>query len=185
LAWADERSTLAASVVKIAVIVLAGVAAAAALAGGAFAILYLTDDSGETATPCGDRSFGHVASLEPAGDGYRMRFDPAWFTSGVTANVAAAEDGVVEPGEPVPNDNYRVEEGHRLLTYLVPADTPVTVLTREGDPASFGATPVSVAQFAELVDGDAPVELYEPLDTGVWIRVNVDTVCSIDQQYAP
>ena len=69
-----------------------------------------------------------------------MRFDPAWFTSGVTANEAAAEDGVVEPGEPVPNDNYRIEEGHRLLTYLVPADTPVTVLTREGDPASFGAT---------------------------------------------
>ena len=73
-----------------------------------------------------------------------MRFDPEWFTSGVTANDAAAEDGAVEPGQPVPNDNYRVDEGHRLLTYLVPADTPVTVLTREGDPQSFGATPITV-----------------------------------------
>jgi len=54
------------------------------------------------------------------GDRYEVRFDPAWFTSGVTANTAAAEDGVIEPGEPVPNDNYRIEEGDRLLTYLVP-----------------------------------------------------------------
>jgi hypothetical protein len=173
--------------VKIAVIVLAGVAAVAALAAGVFATLYFTDDSDEptTAAVCGDRSYGHIASLKAEGDGYRMRFDPAWFTSGVTANEAAAEDGVVEPGEPVPNDNYRIEEGHRLLTYLVPADTKVTVLTREGDPANFGSTPVTVDELAQLVDGETPVELFEPLDTGVWIRVNVDTVCSIDQQYVP
>jgi hypothetical protein len=173
--------------VKIAVVVLAGVAAVAAVAAGVFAILYLTDDSAEPAVSaqCGDRTYGHIASLEPQGDGYRMRFDPAWFTSGVTANEAAAEDGVVEPGEPVPNDNYRIEEGHRLLTYLVPADTPVTVLTREGDPASFGETPITVDELAQLVAGQKPIELYEPLDTGVWIRVNVDSTCAIDQQYIP
>jgi hypothetical protein len=173
-------------VVKIAVIVLAGVAAAAAIAAGVFATLYLTDDSDEPAAAetC-DRSYGHISSLEPEGGGYRMRFDPAWFTSGVTANEAAAEDGVVEPGEPVPNDNYRIEEGHRLLTYLVPADAKVTVLTREGDPANFGATPVTVDELAQLVAGRTPVELFEPLDTGVWIGVNIDTVCSIDQQYVP
>jgi hypothetical protein len=173
--------------VKIAVIVLAGVAAVAAIAAGVFATLYLADDSDEPAATgaCGDRTYGHIASLKPDGDGYRMRFDPAWFTSGVTANVAAAEDGVVAPGEPVPNDNYRIEEGHRLLTYLVPADTPVTVLTREGDPASFGETSVTVEELRQLVAGEEPVELYEPLDTGVWIRVDVDTACSIDQQYIP
>lgn len=171
---------------KIALIALAVVAAAAAVTAGVFAGLYLTDDEDESAaTACGDRSFGHIATLTPDGDGYRMRFDPAWFTSGETANVAAAEDGVVEPGQPVPNDNYRIEEGHRLLTYLVPADTPVTVLTREGDPQSFGATPITVAELAQLVDGETPVELYEPLDTGVWIRVHIDTVCTIDQQYVP
>ena len=170
---------------KIALIALAVVAAAAAVAAGIFAGLYFTDDDETAATACGDRSFGHIATLTPDGDGYRMRFDPAWFTSGETANDAAAEDGVVEPGEPVPNDNYRIEEGHRLLTYLVPADTPVTVLTREGDPQSFGATPITVAELAQLVDGETPVELYEPLDTGVWIRVHIDTVCAIDQQYVP
>ena len=173
-------------IVKVALIVLAVVAAAAAVTAGVFAGLYYTDDEDETvAAACGDRSFGHIATLSPDGDGYRMRFDPAWFTSGETANDAAAEDGVVEPGQPVPNDNYRIEEGHRLLTYLVPADTPVTVLTREGDPQSFGATPITVAELAQLVDGEKPVELYEPLDTGVWIRVHIDTVCAIDQQYVP
>ena len=174
---------------KIAVIVLAGVAAAAAIAAGVFATLYFTDDSDEptaaVAASCGDRMYGHIASLKPDGDEYRMRFDPAWFTSGVTANVAAAEDGKVEPGEPVPNDNYVVDEGHRLLTYIVPSDTPVTVLTRQGDPANFGATSISVEELSQLVAGEKPIELFEPLDTGVWIRIHVDTVCSIDQQYVP
>ena len=169
---------------KIAVVVLAGVAAVAVVAAATFATLYLTDDSdGTAAAPCGDRSYGHIASLEPDGGAYRMRFDPAWFTSGETANVAAAEDGVVEPGEPVPNDNYRIEEGDRLLTYLVPADAKVTVLTRTAD--NFGSTPISVDELAQLVAGEQPVDLFEPLDTGVWVRVNIDTVCSIEQQYVP
>jgi len=174
--------------VKIAVIVLAGVAALAAAAAGVFAVLYLTDDPDETtsaAAPCGDRTYGHIATLKRDGDTYRMRFDPAWFTSGVTANEAAAEDGAVEPGQPVPNDNYKVEEGHRLLTYLVAPHAHVTVLTRQGDPANFGATPVSVDELAQLVAGQKPVDLFEPLDTGVWIAVKVDTVCSIEQQYSP
>ena len=172
---------------KIAVIVLAGVTAVAAITAGIFAVLYFTDDADETAAavPCGDREFGHINSLKRDGDGYRLRFDPAWFTSGVTANEAAAEDGAVEPGEPVPNDNYVVDESHRLLTYLVPADARVTVLTRHGDPANFGATEVGVDELAELVDGQKPVDLFEPLDSGVWIHFDVDTVCSVEQQYVP
>ena len=172
---------------KIAVIVLAGVAAVSAVTAGIFAVLFLTDDADETvaAAPCGDRQYGHIESLTRDGDGYRLRFDPAWFTGGVTANDAAAEDGAVEPGEAVPNDNYRIEEGHRLLTYIVPSDTQVTVLTRHGDPANFGATPITVDQLAQLVDGQKPIDLFEQLDTGVWIRFDVDTVCSIEQQYIP
>jgi hypothetical protein len=170
------------------VVILAMVAGAAIVAAAVFGGLYFTKDSGdesEATEECGDRIFGHISSLTPGGDRYEMRFDPAWFTSGVTANTAAAEDGVIEPGEPVPNDNYRIEEGHRLFTYLVPPTAHVTVLTREGDPAQFGATPISVDELAQLVNGETPVELFEPLDTGVWIRVHVDTVCAIDHQYQP
>jgi hypothetical protein len=67
----------------------------------------------------------------------------------------------------------------------VPTDAHVTVLTREGDPANFGSTPITVSELAQLVNGEKPVELFESLDTGVWIRLNIDTVCALDQQYQP
>jgi hypothetical protein len=173
---------------KRALVVLAIITTAAIVMAGVFAGLYFTDDPETTvsAQACDQRIFGHIESLGATGGAdYQMRFDPAWFTSGVTANTAAAEDGAVEPGQPVPNDNYRVEEGHRLLTYLVPEDAKVTVLTRQGDPASFGSTPITVFQLAGLVNGKKLVDLYEPLDTGVWIRIDGDAVCSVDQQYQP
>jgi hypothetical protein len=129
--------------------------------------------------------FGHIELLTRKGDHFEMRFDPAWFLSGETANTAAAEDGAVEAGQPVPNDNYVIEEGDRLLTYLVPNDARVTVLTKEGDPAQLGATPITVSELAQIVQGTSSLELFEPLETGVWIRVNVDTVRAIDQQYQP
>ena len=40
-------------------------------------------------------------------------------------------------------------------------------------------TPITVAQLAKIVKGG------EPLETGVWILYEVDTVRSIDQQYVP
>ena len=87
----------------------------------------------------------------------------------------------------MPNDNYRIDEGHRLLTYLVSPTAHVTVLTRNGEPAGFGATHITVSELSQLVRGQKPkpVELFEPLETGVWIRVDVDVVCAIEQQYQP
>lgn len=123
--------------------------------------------------------FGHIKSLTRKGAGYELRFDPALFLSGETANVAAAEDGAVEPGEPVPNDHYVIDEGHRLLTYLVPANAKVTVLTESPE-----STPITVAELAQIVAGDhAP--LWEPIETGFWLRARIDTVRSLDQQYVP
>lgn len=126
--------------------------------------------------------FGHVKSLERKGTGFVMRFDPEWFLSGVTANTAAAEDGAVDPGQPVPNDNYRLDEGHRLLTYLVPANAHVTVLAK-----GVSGSPITVSQLAEIVAGHNPLPqpLFEPITTGFWILVNIDTVRSLDQQYQP
>jgi hypothetical protein len=130
-------------------------------------------------------AFGYIDSLTRRGDDFELRFDPAWFLSGETANGAAAEDGAVAPGEPVPNDYYVVEEGHRLLTYRVPGDAHVTVVTKRGDPPRLGSTPITIAELARIVAGTSGFELFEPLRTGVWIRVEVDTVRAIDQQYRP
>lgn len=124
--------------------------------------------------------FGYIKSLTRQDNGYELRFDPAWFLMGETANVAAAEDGKVAPGEPVPNDNYRLDEEHRLLTYRVPADAHVTVLR-----TSPNSTPITVAELARIVSGKSERPLWEPIATGFWIRVEIDTVRSLDQQYLP
>jgi len=134
--------------------------------------------------PSEQTQFGYISKLTKKGDGYLMRFDPALLLSGVTANTAAAEDGAVEPGEPVPNDNYRLNETHRLLTYVVPANAHVTVLTRNGQ-GSLGETVIDVDELSKIVNGGSHVKLFEPLATGVWLRVHIDTVRTIDQQYQP
>ena len=128
--------------------------------------------------------FGHVRSLKRVGGRYEMRFDPALILSGETANRAAAEDGVVQPGEPVPNDNYTVDESPRAYTYLVADDVKVTVLVRTS-PEKWGPAPVKLADLMKLLDGTSNLDLFEPLDTGVWITIDVDTVRSVYQQYRP
>jgi hypothetical protein len=136
-------------------------------------------------TPVQWVEFGHIKSLTRSGDHHTMRFDPAWFLSGQTANVAAREDGVIGPGEPMPNDNYTVDESHRLYTYIVPAGAKVTVLKWNADGTQWQPTPISVAELAKIVDGTSTMRLFEPLDTGVWITIHGDRVTAIDQQYKP
>ena len=94
--------------------------------------------------------YGHVRSLVENGNAYRLRFDPALWLTGDTANRAAAQDGVVEPGEPVPNDYYVVDEGKRQFTYTVPASARVTVVVL--GPV---ATRISVSELAALTQGRA------------------------------
>jgi hypothetical protein len=166
------------------VVIAVGATAAAVV----FAVLYFTKDSEpETVAvqPCGDRIFGHIRSLVRKGGHYELRFDPAWFTSGVTANTAAAEDGKVAPGEPVPNDNYVVDESHRTLKYLVRPGAHVTVLVN--NPTGILSTPISLAELGQIVRTGKSNQrkLFEPLESGVWIRYRIDTVCALDQQYRP
>jgi hypothetical protein len=166
---------------RLVALILGAVAVAAVAVAVVLGVRLRSSD--DTAAPCGDRLYGHIATMTSSGDHYVMRFDPSLLTSGETANVAAAEDGAVDPGQPVPNDNYEVDEGNRLFTYLVPSDTPVRVLTNNPDGTM--TTDVSVSTLAALVRGETPIELFEPLDTGVFLRVHVDTVCDIEQAYKP
>ncbi len=106
-------------------------------------------------------------------------------TSGITANTAAAEDGAVEPGDPVPNDNYIVDESDRELTYRVRPGAHVTVLVN--NQSGNLSTPITVDELAEIVatGQSSKRTLFEPLDSGIWIRYRIDTVCALDQQYRP
>ena len=126
--------------------------------------------------------YGYIRSLTKKGAAYQLRFDPAWFLSGVAANNAAAQDGKVSPGQPVPNDNYVVNDSPRAFVYNVPANARVTVLA-----TSPQSTPITVAQLADILSGKQPLghALWEPISTGFWMRIRVDAVRSLDQQYHP
>lgn len=128
------------------------------------------------ATPAGQMTlYGHIHTLSRVGGHFEMRFDPAWYTSGLTARVAY--HGIV------PNDNYVIEEGHRLLTYIVAPTANITVLTNPGT----GPVPtlIKLSELMRIVNGGPHRKLFESLRTGVWIRVQVDTIREIDQQYQP
>jgi hypothetical protein len=124
--------------------------------------------------------FGYVKSLVRSGDHFVLRFDPAWLTTGVTASQAKFED---TGSRDVPNDFYLVNEGHRQLTYLVPLNAHAFVLTRGANLTT--GTPISVSELARIVNGSSHRKLFEPITTGFWIRIHVDTVRSLKQQYFP
>jgi hypothetical protein len=120
------------------------------------------------ATPAGQQSlFGHISSLTRKGKRYVLRFDPAWLLSGVTASRASLED---TGSADVPNDTYTRDETHKLLTFLVPVSAHVTVLTH-----TICSTSTTVAQLAKAT---SPHRRF-------WLRVRIDTVNSIDEQYHP
>jgi hypothetical protein len=130
--------------------------------------------------------YGHIKSLTRKGSRFELRFDPAWLLTGVAAERAAVEDGVLQPGEAVPNDSYVVEEGHRLLTYVVLPTAHVTVLSKGLRP-----TAIPVSELAQIVKGRNPHHrsLFDPTNhSGFWIRVvnkYPNPAISLDQQYHP
>ena len=105
----------------------------------------------------------------------------------MTAQRAAVEDGVLPPGEPVPNDNYTRDPDHKLLTFLVDRTARVTVLTNGGT-KGIASTPVTVAEFAQILKGKNPRhrKLFSSAkESGFWARVAIDKVRSLDEQYHP
>lgn len=129
--------------------------------------------------------YGYVRSLVRSGNGYRMRFDPALWLSGQTANRAAIEDGVIAPGETVPNDYYIRNESRRQLTYTVLPRARVTIVTNSAV-TGLRATQISVSELAAITAGRNPNKrrLYGR-GLGYWIRVAGDRVTRLDQQYQP
>jgi hypothetical protein len=135
-------------------------------------------------TPAGQTTlFGHIASLARRQGRWEMRFDPALLLTGVTAERAALED----TGSPdVPNDSYTLEEGHRLLTYVVSPSATVTVLLQGLRPIE-----IPVSELAQIVQGKNPRHraLFDRArGLGYWIRVGdkyPSPVLSLDQQYHP
>jgi hypothetical protein len=179
----------AAAIVSVASLL---VALAAGCAGSRTRVTSVTvERTNQAAAATGNqRLYGQLKSLRRSGRHYELRLDPAWFLSGVTANVAQAEDrgSRCRPSAcpPVANDNYVVDESHRVLTYIVPTSVRGTVLTKHGSNGGpFPTTSITVRQLKQLMAGESSLKLFEPLSTGVWIVVQGDTVRSFAQQYKP
>ena len=158
---------------------LATLAAVAAPAAGAKLL--------PPAAPAGQLVFyGHVISLTPSGAQYTLRFDPAWLLEGSTAEKAAVADGVLAPGESVPDDNYTRDESHKTLTFVLPKTAKITVVTN--GPHGIANTPVTVAEFVQLLKGKNPNhrQLSAPAKAfGYWAVVKIDKVQSLDGQFHP
>jgi hypothetical protein len=125
--------------------------------------------------------YGHVTSIKRAGLRFEMQFDPALWLNGLAGERACG-------CKPLSNDYYILDESHRLLTFAVRRDAPVTVLTRHGSGQIPTAT-ITVAELAQIVAGKNPGhrQLLEP-KAGFWIRIGEklpNPVVSLDQQYQP
>jgi len=118
--------------------------------------------------------FGHISSLNRVGARYIMRFDPAWMLTGYPAQRAKLED---TGSADVSDDYYIVDETHRLLSYVVPAGAPVTVLAH-----GTNTTTISVAALARRVRSG------QEQSVGFWLLIGnkyPTPVLSIDQPYRP
>jgi hypothetical protein len=121
---------------------------------------------------------------------YALTIEPEFFLVGVTANVAFAA-GQTPPVTcaplacaPVEDDRWVIPAGTEKLVFVVPVKTTGTVLTLNSE--QMRTTKITAAQLAAIVNKVKPYpKLMEPLDSGLWLTVDVDTVTSFAQQFQP
>jgi len=148
-----------------------------AAAAGASALVAANQSS-----PSQGPLYGHIRSITQKNHRFVMQFDPAWLLTGLAAERACG-------CKPVPNDNYVVDESHKLLTFAVRRDARVTILlsgTQHISPVS-----ISVAELAQIVKGKNPKHrplLGRTAGYAFWIRIGTqypNPVVSLEQQYQP
>jgi hypothetical protein len=128
--------------------------------------------------------FGFIRSVSTAGPAATLAFDEAEWLTGKEAQKAAEEDGVVPPGEPVPNDYYIRNPDKTTRTIPIANDASITAkrcsLCRGGKPGELGPFLESFSKgrqtFADPYRGK--YSLY-------WLTIEDGRVVAIDEQYVP
>ncbi len=158
-------------------LIVLGLVAAVAAAAGASGLVAASQSS-----PSQGPLYGHVKSITQQDHRFVLRFDPAWWLTGLAAERACG-------CKPVANDYYVVDESHRLLTFAVRRDAHVVVLLRGANGVSTASIPV--AELAQIVAGKNPKHrplLGRTAGYGFWIRIGArypNPVVSLEQQYQP
>jgi hypothetical protein len=128
--------------------------------------------------------FGYIRSVSTAGPAATLAFDEAQFLTGDAAQTAAEEDGVVAPGEAVPNDYYIRNPDKTTRTLRIANDAKITAkrcpLCRNGQPGQLAPFLASLMKrrqtYADPYRGE--YSLY-------WLTVTDGEVTAIDEQYVP
>jgi hypothetical protein len=146
-----------------------------------------TQTSTQTPPPPGQspaEHFGYISSVSTAGPTATLAFDEALFLTGDAAQKAAEEDGVVAPGETVPNDYYIRNLEKTTQTLRIANDAKITAkrcpLCRHGRNGQLGPFLASFMKgrqtFADPYRGK--YSLY-------WLTIRDGEVAAIDEQYVP
>ena len=137
-----------------------------------------------TTTPPTAERFGYIRSVSTAGPTATLAFDEAQFLTGKEAQKAAVEDGVVEPGEPVPNDYYVRNPDKETKTIPIASDAKITArrcpLCRNGKP---GELDPFLASF--MKGRQTYAEPYRGKYALYWLTIDEGRVVGIDEQYVP
>jgi len=137
-----------------------------------------------TPGPSPAEQFGYIRSVSTAGPAATLAFDEAEFLTGDAAQKAAEEDGVVAPGETVPNDYYIRNRDQTTQTLRIANDAKITAKRcplcrhgRDGQLDPFLASFMKGRQtFADPYRGK--YSLY-------WLTIRDGEVAAIDEQYVP
>jgi hypothetical protein len=142
------------------------------------------------------RYFGYVRAVDGASKPPTVSFDVAQFFFGKDAQTAAERDGVVPPGEPVPNDHYQRNPDTKAQALTVAPNASVTaagpvsrLITNQAarsrcrSGCENGVVPVSPPEFFAAFEK----KRYGMTAAGdpVWVTIRDGLVVRIDEQYFP
>jgi hypothetical protein len=134
--------------------------------------------------PSSAEHFGYIRSVSTAGPAATLAFDEAELLTGKAAQKAAEEDGVVEPGDPVPNDYYVRNPDKSMQTLRIASDAQITAkrcdLCRHGRPGELGPFLASFMQGRQTF-----ADPYRGKYSQYWLMIENGEVVAIDEQYLP
>lgn len=113
-----------------------------------------------------------------------LAFDEAEFLTGDEAQNAAEDDGVVAPGEPVPNDYYIRNPDKTTRTLRIANDAKITAerctLCRGGKPGELGPFLAAFSKGRQTY-----ADPYRGKYSLYWLTIEDGEVVAIDEQYVP
>jgi hypothetical protein len=159
-------------------------------ADGAATTTSAGDTTPTTAAPDDDapglddgRHFGFVSAVDL--DARTITFDLAQWLTGEEADAAAEADGVIEPGESVPNDSYVVNDNPRLRVVPLGFDVGVLLIDWPNCCENAGSTLDALAAATDSAGSNETGPRNQPGVTGYWLTLDGGEIVGIEEQYRP